>query len=340
MDYGRALEANGNTAQAEAALRQAIKLAPAYGYPRWYLGNFLLRSGRTDEAFAELRLAAESTQPLRAQIFSLALQVMGDDSGGLMRSMAGSPEMRAQLTSYLTANQKLDDAIRLWNSFNPAEKKEQREVCEALVKTLATVKRFHDALTVAGDLAPDDQDRPMPNQVFNGGFETASNASSAGVFGWQITSLPQAHASIDSDQHHGGGRSLRLVFKSATTLDLNSVAQLVVVEPQTRYLLEWYARTEDLRSAGTPLFHVIDETDGAVLATSSAISPGTTNWQPISLEFGTKANTEGVRLRISRASCGDDPICPIFGTVWYDDFNLQRAGRVAAAKPGNDTAAH
>jgi hypothetical protein len=118
------------------------------------------------------------------------------------------------------------------------------------------------------------------------------------------------------------------------------VAQLVVVEPQTRYRLEWYARTEDLRSAGTPLFQIVDETDGTILGTSPAISSGTTNWQLVSIEFGTKANTEAVRLRINRTACGEDPICPIFGTVWYDDFNLQRAGRVAAARPGNDTPAH
>ena len=75
MDYGRALEESGNISQAEIALRRAIELAPAYAYPRWYLGNLYLRAGRTDEAFTELRFAAESAPPLRGQVFSLALQV-------------------------------------------------------------------------------------------------------------------------------------------------------------------------------------------------------------------------------------------------------------------------
>jgi len=340
MDFGRALEASGNAVQAEAALRQAVKLAHAYGYPRWYLGNFLLRAGRTDEAFAELRIAAESTQPLRSQIFSLALQVMGDDSEALKKAMGDSPELRAQLTAYLISNQKLDVAIRLWNSFDPQEKKEQHEIGEALIKALANIKRFQAALEVARDLAAQDNAVPVPNQVFNGGFELAAGSSVAGVFAWEITSLPQAQAAIDSGQYHGGGRSLRLVFKSTTTLALNTVAQLIVVEPHTQYRLEYYARTEDLRSAGTPFFQIIDESDGAVLGASTAISAGTTSWQPVIIEFATKAKTEGVRLRINRAACGEDPVCPIFGTVWYDDFNLQRAGRAAGAKPGHDTPAH
>lgn len=339
MDFGRALEESGDSSQAEAALRHAIGLAPAYSYPRWYLGNFLLRAGRTDEAFTQLRFAAESTQPLRAQIFSLALQVMGDDSEALKNAMGGSTELRAQLTSYLISNRKLDEALRLWNSFSPAEKKEQHEIGEGLIKGLATVKKFHAALVVARELAPEEKAKPVANQLFNGGFESASGSSGAGVFGWQITSVPQAQAAIDSAQYHSGGRSLRLIFKSTATLALNTVAQLVVVEPQTHYRLECYVRTEELRSAGTPIFQIVDETDGAVLGTSPAVPAGTTNWQQLVIEFVTKANTEAVRLRINRSACGDDPICPIFGTVWYDDFNLQRSGRVAGAKPGSDTPA-
>jgi tetratricopeptide (TPR) repeat protein len=340
MDFGRALEESGNVAQAEAALRKTIDLAPAYAYPHWFLGNLLLRAGRTDEAFTELRFAAESAQPLRPHIFNLALQVMGDDSEALKKAMGGSTELRAQLTSYLISNQKLDNARGLWNSFNPEEKKEQHEIGEAMIKALAGVKRFSTALEVARELALEDKAQPALNQIFNGGFEAATGPSGGGVFGWQITSVPQAQAAFDSSQYHSGGRSLRLVLKSPTTLALNTVAQLMVLEPQTQYRLEFYVRTDQLRSGGTPIFQIVDEADGAVLGTSAPSPAGTTNWQQLVIEFGTKANSEAVRLRISRAPCGNDPICPIFGTIWYDDFNLQRGGRAARAKPGSDTQAH
>src|SRR4051812_39939985 len=54
MDLGRARSQAGDLAGAEKALRQAVVLAPSYSYPRWYLGNLLLRAGQNDQAFAEL----------------------------------------------------------------------------------------------------------------------------------------------------------------------------------------------------------------------------------------------------------------------------------------------
>lgn len=178
------------------------------------------------------------------------------------------------------------------------------------------------------------------NQFFNGDFEMAYSPSGAGVFGWQITAVPQAQASMDSNQYHSGARSLRLVFKSTSNLALNTVAQLVVVEPQAQYRFECYVRTDELRSGGTPTFEIVDETDGTVLGASAPLSAGTKNWLQLTIDFGTRANTEAVRLRINRASCGQDPVCPIFGTVWYDDFNLQRAGRIAGPKTTSDAKTH
>ena len=42
--------------------------------------------------------------------------------------------------------------------------------------------------------------------------------------------------------------------------------------------------------------------------------------------FKTSDKTHAVMLKIVRYSCTneDTPICPIFGSVWYDDFNLKR----------------
>lgn len=340
MDFGRVLEESGNGAHAETALRHAVELAPAYSYPRWYLGNLLLRAGRTNEAFTELRVAAESAYQLRPQVFSLALQVFGEDSEAIKNAIGPSTELRVQLTSYLIGNRRLDDALRLWNSFSPEEKKEQHMIGEEVLKALAAAKRFRAALEIARELAPEDKTKPVMNQFFNGGFEMAYGPSGAGVFGWQITTVPQAQASMDSSQYHSGARSLRLVFKSTSNLALNTVAQLVVVEPQAQYRFECYVRTEELRSAGTPTFEIVDETDGTVLGASAPLSAGTKNWLQLTIDFGTRANTEAVRLRINRASCGQDPVCPIFGTVWYDDFNLQRAGRIAGPKTTSDTKTH
>ncbi len=48
MEFGAALEQAGDFEKAEKALREAVKLAPSYAYPRWYLGNLLVRTDRYD----------------------------------------------------------------------------------------------------------------------------------------------------------------------------------------------------------------------------------------------------------------------------------------------------
>ena len=53
---------------------------------------------------------------------------------------------------------------------------------------------------------------------------------------------------------------------------------------------------------------------------------GTNDWNRLSFTFKTGDKTEAVMLRIVRVSCGTEetPICPIFGSVWYDDFSIKR----------------
>lgn len=340
MDYGRVLEGNGNVAQGETALRRATELAPTYAYPHWYLGNLLLRAGKTNEAFSELRGVAQSTPTLRPHVFGLASKVFGENAEEIKNAMGTSTELRGQLASYFIASNKLDDALRLWNSFSSAEKTQQLVTGEEVLKALAASKKFYAALDVASELAPEDKAKPVLNQFFNGSFEISTGPGGASVFGWQITSIPQAQTIFDPAQHHQGARSLRISYKSNSTAALNTVAQLVAVEPHTHYMFECYARTDQLKSAGTPIFEILDETNGAVLGTSAPIPPGTSNWFQLNINFETKANTEAVRLRINRASCGQDSVCPIFGTVWYDDFNLQRAGRVAGPKATSDAKTH
>ena len=96
------------------------------------------------------------------------------------------------------------------------------------------------------------------------------------------------------------------------------------VKPDTEYDFECYVRSQDLQSASTPRIEIADATEGQGLAGSDQAAAQTTDWQRIGFTFKTGAKTEAVTVKIVRTSCGEDPVCPIFGTVWYDDFNLKR----------------
>src|SRR6266850_7278103 len=101
MDFGSALEQAGDFEKAEKALREAVKLAPSYAYPHWYLGNLLIRTDRYTEGFAELLLASEANDQFQAQLFNLAWQVNKGDFDALRAAVGNAPGMRAMFAKYL-----------------------------------------------------------------------------------------------------------------------------------------------------------------------------------------------------------------------------------------------
>jgi tetratricopeptide (TPR) repeat protein len=329
VELGRAREQSGDSAGGEKALRRAVELAPFYANPRWHLGNLLLRAGRGEEAFAELRRASDADSALRPQLFNVAWTLYGQNIDEIRKLVGDSASARAEFALYLTGRARLDDALSLWSSLQPAEKQAHVEAGSAILKSLLAEKRYRAALDVYHDLNPQG-DSAAAVQFVNGSFEGDIATGNENFFNWQIKSDPQAQIAIDGSTHHSGERSLRILFKASERLSFNSVAQLVVVEPATQYRFECYVRAKDLKSAGTPLIEIIDARDGAtVLAATQPAAPGTYDWQPVSISFKTPPQTEAVTVRLGRAMCGADPVCPIFGMIWYDDFNLQRTGGAA-----------
>lgn len=324
MALGTALEQWGEAERGEKALRRATELAPSYAYPRWYLGNLLLRSGRYDEAFVELRRAADSDPALRSQLLNLAWAIHNKNLDAFVEAVGQSANARAELAGYLVGRQRFEDGIVLWQRLNEAEKRANRTNGESIVSTLVAANRYHQAAEVANDLVPAAIYRTGEGKFVDGSFEAEPNPQSGAVFGWQVKSMLQAQVGIDPNRGHSGDRSLRIVFQVPSRLDAISVSQLVPVNPDTQYELEYYVRSHELQSGSTPRIEIADASDGKGLTGSGSAATGTTDWQQINLGFKTGAKTEAVIVRIVRTSCGEDPVCPIFGTVWYDDFFLKR----------------
>jgi hypothetical protein len=188
-----------------------------------------------------------------------------------------------------------------------------------LKKSLFEAKQLRYAIEVMRET---DSDLPQPGQFWNGGFENSPAPAGTNSFDWVTNSRPQALISIDS-QAHSGHASLRLVFK-ANNLEKIQVSQIVVVEPGAKYRFECFVRTEGLVSASTPILVIRDAVDNAVLGKAMPVASGTNDWQQVTFDFKTNSQHDGIIVGFDRAACGDEHICPIFGTVWYDDFNLQR----------------
>ena len=335
MEYGRALEATGDTAGAEKALRRSVELAPAYARPRWVYGNFLLRQERIDEAFDQLSRAANADDLMRPQVFTLAWQIFNGDLDKIVKAVP-SPVVRLQFVVYLINSGGFDEAARVLRSVNEADRRTQSDLTGEIVKTLITKKQFHAALTILREVETDLSQLPTPEKVWNGGFEMPLVPKDPRPFHWALVPTGLAPMSIDTQAHNGSG-SLKIVFKVAGKLDIIPISQTIIVDPDTQYRLQYYQRTADLVSAATPVIVILDPADSVSLTNAAPPATGTHDWQLVTLDFKTK-KTDAIQIALMRDSCGEgQPVCPIFGTVWYDEFNLQRIGGPGPRKRGEGT---
>ena len=323
MEFGQALEQAGQFEKAEKALREAVKLAPSYAYPHWYLGNLLLRTDRYPEGFAELQRASGANDQFLNQLFNLAWQVNKDDFDSLGAAVGNTPGVRAAFSDYLTKRAHYDEGLRFWNTLSETEKRESRLAADSIISTLVANQRYHQAMEVWNEVAPGPTYYADLGHILDRGFEDNLAHGPGAVFGWQVQSNSQVQVGIDANQGHTGNRSLRVFFQVRAHIDAINVSQLVPVKPNSEYDFECYLKTEKLESAETPVVVIANAADDSMLAGSVTAPSGTNNWQRISLSFKTSEKTEAIKVRMLRNSCPDSPVCPIFGTVWYDDFDLK-----------------
>jgi tetratricopeptide (TPR) repeat protein len=322
MELGRALEAGGDQESGEKALHRAVALAPAYSQPRWHFGNLLLREGKYDQAFEQLGHAVESDNQMRRQVFDLGMQVFAGNLDEIAKVTCVSPAARLQFANYLVTAQKIGDAMRMWGAVSAADRRAQPELSKEFEQALLGARQFRAVLTVMQEIEPD-AIAAQPEQISNAGFESDFKFSTARTFDWSIISRGSAQVSADSHAH-SGNKSLRILFRASATLDKIPVSQTVVVEPGAGYRFECYMRTEDIISPNAPVLTVFDAIDGNALGLSKPVPTGTHDWQLVTFDFTTNQQHDGITIGFSRAPCGEGQICPIFGTVWYDDFNLKR----------------
>jgi len=323
MEFGEALEQAGEFSKAEKALREAVKLAPSYAYPRWYLGNLLLRTDRYTEGFAELQRASEANDQFQPQLFNLAWQLNKDDFEALKAAVGNTPAIRAAFSEYLIERGRPDDGLRLWNTLTETEKRESRFAADPIIGTLIGNQRYHQAMAIWNEVAPGPAYNAELGHILDGGFENNLAHGSGAVFGWHVQSNSQVQIGIDANQGHTGNRSLRVFFQVRSHIDTIDVSQLVPVKPNTEYDFECYVKTERLESAETPVVVIANAADESWLMASPRAPSGKNDWQRISISFKTGAKTEAVKVKMMRNTCADSQVCPIFGTVWYDDFDLK-----------------
>jgi tetratricopeptide (TPR) repeat protein len=319
MMLGVTRDLNDNQPGGLAALRESIRLAPFYAKPRWLTGNLLLRMGQVDDAFQQMRFAAERDAVLLPNVIDLAWGASRNDAAQTLALMQPQTDgARMALASFLAAHK--EGAASL-DQFRHA-KSPAVAASDQLTQRLIESRFFSEAYEVwAKTHCP----LCKPGAFVNGSFEEAVELNNQG-FGWQIpANIKGVTPSVDEAEHENGSKSLRLDFNSPTETQAVLLSQLLVVKPGARYRISVHARTKAFLSITNPVIKVVDLSgDKSTTLAQSVIKSDTSEWQPYALYFSSGPNTGVVRLILTREECLNNP-CPAFGTLWLDSFFLEEA---------------
>lgn len=319
LNLGRVRSQSGDVAGAEAAFVRAEQLAPNYAAVQWAYGNFLLRSGRSDEGFALMARAAQANTDYARSAALTALQLFDGDSAQAVAVMGDSDASRAAMQTALIEMDRPEDAAAVWLTIGEgARKARYREAGTKLASDLMTKKHFALAASVLASLG--EGTGGARGQMGNGGFEDGVKLREAGPFEWQIADGASPRIGLSEERPHSGRYSLAVIFNSFDTAAFRSISQVVVVEPGRQYEIEGFYRS-DVKTASNLRWEVAEAPAGSVLARSEPLQP-TAEWTRFTLRFTVPAGVDGVMFRFTRDGC-TGASCPTTGTIAFDSLSLR-----------------
>lgn len=318
LEYGKALERNGDAARAETALQRALDLAPNYSAVQWALGNLLVRNGKTVAGFEQIQKAVEGNPDFAGSAAAFAYQFFDGDLDRT-RSVAGSsPRANAALALLLARQKRFNEAAAIWQTVGqPSNDDSIVSAGTSLVSEFIAAKKFALAQKVGSALDP--SSASTPEKIRDGGFEEAIKLEGATPFEWRIEPGIQPQVLQSTSQPHGGARSLVLRYSSNDGSGVRTISQTVVVRPNIKYALIGFYHS-DLKPEVKLVWQIADAASAAVIAEIPLQPEG--GWTQFSGNLQSPGDTDAITLRLTVKSCGS-PLCPINGSVWLDDVELK-----------------
>ena len=315
IDLGNTREELGDTDGALAALDQAVRWAPYYAHTHWQRGNLLLRMGRANDAFNDLRSAAAANPRYAPNLIDLAWGISRNDlkTTKALLDIQNDNE-RLALLRYLArkgrGKEVYDEVMRLNDP-------RAVEYIHELAQLLFDAKAFDEAFFL---LHPGET--VHRRFLLNSGFEDPLVLNESG-FDWIVAPQQKNRLAIDVSEKSSGAKSLQINLDGAWTPGTPLLSQTFVVDPNTSYRLSFAVKTKDLVTGGPPLIVVNDATDNQLLGKSDNFPTATTPWTKLSFDFTTMPASQAAIIRLQRNNCDSSP-CPIFGTLWLDEFSIEQ----------------
>ena len=309
IELGNTREELDDREGALAAFEQAVRSAPYYAHTHWQRGNLLLRMGRYEAAFADLREAASTNKKYFPNLLDLAWGLTGNarDTEALLQLRDDND--RLAFARFLAGKGKAPevvDQIRLLSAPLSEENKDE------LVRLLAAARKFNEAYEFWRGRKPEEG-------IVNGSFEEPLVLDNV-VFHWGLLQR-QVKLAVDAFESARGSKSLQVAFDGEWDPGSTLLWQTILIETGRRYQLKFFVKTKDLVTGGPPRIVLTDAMNNQVLAKSDPFPSASGSWSEMKVDF--TAPSQSIVINLARDNCASSP-CPIFGVVWLDEFSLQK----------------
>jgi len=327
LDLGTVYESEGNFAAARDAYVQARKAYPVSAAVAWRYGNFLLRQGEVQQAFAEIRRAVYADPKRSAEAFSRCWRVDPNVESILDNVIPADHAAYLDVIRELAAADQLAATLTVWHRLVSLHPRMSPADVISFADFLIQKGHFDDAHRIWQDafqLSDVVTGDPPGSVLWDGGFE--SNVRGGG-FAWVFPPTPPgAQATLDRRQKHTGKHSLRLFFDGKHNTNYEGICTNVEVRPDTTYRFTAWVRTQGLTSDEGVRFRLSGFSDSRFSAsTDSQDSRGTQSWTRVEMPWTSGEDVYRARVCVLRnPSRGLD--ARIQGTAWIDDISLVPVG--------------
>src|SRR5215469_8006031 len=209
LDLAVAYEGGNDTAAARDAYLSAQRVYPMSADVAWSYGNFLLRQGQEDAAYAELHKSL-TLDPTRAtEAFSRVINASSDINAIMDKMVPATPECYVPILDWLSGVDNMADAELVWYRLMGLHRKVPLRDVEPFFNALIRDRRPEDAARLWPQAVAIMQNPPPPDPegslLWDGGFESGF---SGGGFGWLFTPVARdVQIGLDRDQKHSGQQS-------------------------------------------------------------------------------------------------------------------------------------
>jgi tetratricopeptide (TPR) repeat protein len=332
LELAATYESEGNDAAARNAFINAKKTYPLSAEVSWRYGNFLLRQGELEPAFAEIRRSVEADPGRAAEAFSRCLRVEPDANVILDRVLPPKSDIYMAVMEGLALDRQIESALKVWTRIVAMHPRIALHDAFQLVmelrgngRTSEAHKVWEQAVELAG-LAG--LEGPRNSMVWDGGFESDVTGE---AYAWRFARTSRsAQIGFDNQEKYSGKRSLRLSFDGSADIGFYDVCQTVPAEAGTAYELSAWMKSKELttdQGLRIDLRPGIPGVNGAITADVRGTQP----WTLFAVVWpGAKENQE-TQICLRR-DASDQEDNKIRGTAWVDDVALTPMPKSGAKK--------